>query len=141
MGVEIFAINADGEHLVDLIDCEKNASNLSGMKYVWKTGTENIQKAFNDLYVDLFDKYEDYEPEFYLKLGALDFTESRNALCVALNLEIEVEKNILPKDFKKYIKNAKWYNPQLKDFDDYNIEAAKGFFKICKRFNLGINFF
>ena len=82
MSIEIFAIDNNGHRLVEIHETK--------MDWVWKPGTEEIKKAFYELYVHLFDKYVDFdeiedprnfhfpfEPEFYLKIGALDYKDSQ----------------------------------------------------------------
>lgn len=146
MGIEIFAIDANGNRLAEIHETK--------LDWVWKPGTEEIKKAFNELYIHLFDKYVDldevedqlnfhffFEPEFYLKIGALDYTDSKKAFCVALGIKFFTDKiSISPSELKRLIKKAKWYNSNMVDFSPYNIEAAKGFAKICKKYNLGIMF-
>lgn len=148
MGLNIVAIDAITDRLTEIVDCEEG-----GLEQKWKPGTEMLEKAFRDLYIELFDEFADleteedyanfifpFEPEIYLATGELDYNSTILYFCRVLSIqEYHPEIIITNKEMKRLLKKAKFY-AYAGEFDEYNIKAVKGFCKILKRFNLGVTF-
>ena len=140
MGIDILATK-NGQQLFNIADKENG-----GLDYEIPIEFRHIQKEFNDLYVKLFDKYSEsgdfgFEPEFYLKLGGLDYKTSINCFCLILGIkEYDHTTVFSEKEFRKMFKMKNFYKNKTEDFDEYTLEAVIGFCKICKRHNLGIDF-